>query len=476
MKMSEPKRLHPVATVINFLKSLKELILPFVFLFLFGGNGVSFSLWKVSFAAIFILFSLIIGVLSWLRFTYRVEDGELRIESGLFVKKKRYIPFERIQSLDLSEGIFQRPFGLVKVKVETAGSSGLKDAEAVLTAITKTEAKMIQDILTSVKYAERVEMEDATEESEIIYKIKPSQLLLLASTSGGAGVVISAAIAFIAQFDELIPYEKVFEELRGFISNGVVFVSTIIFLVFLLAWLVAVVGTIMKYADFTVKRVDDDLIISRGLLEKRQLTIPLNRVQGLLICENIIRQPLGLGSVYIESAGGSQEGDGSKALILPVIKKKEIAGLLSPFLDDYHFSPDIVPSPKRALKRYLFRNSILPFFIVAASLIFFRPWGYLSLLLIPVGAIWSFLEYKDAGWNVDHQQLTLTYRGVVKNTIFMKKNKIQSLSVSRSYFQEKQALSSIKATIKSGVGGSGGTVVDIEEPDGHKIYSWYKHT
>jgi putative membrane protein len=476
MKMSEPKRLHPVAAVLNFLKSLKELILPLAFIFLFGGNGGSFSLWKFSFAGVFILFSLAIGVLSWLRFTYRVEDGELRIESGLFVKKKRYIPFERIQSLDLSEGVLQRPFGLVKVKVETAGSSGLKDAEAVLTAITKKEAKTIQDILTSVKYTERVKMEDEVEESEVIYKIKSSQLLLLASTSGGAGVVISAAIAFIAQFDELIPYEKIFEELRGFITSGVVFVSAIVFLVFLLAWLVAVVGTIMKYADFTVKKVDDDLIISRGLLEKRQLTIPLNRVQGILICENIIRQPLGLASVYIESAGGSQEGDGSKALLLPIIKKKKIVALLSPFLADYHFSPDIVPAPKRALKRYLFRNLIIPFFIVAASLIFFRPWGYLSLLLIPVVVIWSFLEYKDAGWNVHHQQLTLTYRGVVKNTIFMKKNKIQSLSVSRSYFQAKQELTSIKATIKSGIGGSGGTVVDIEERDGHKVYSWYKHT
>ncbi|MCQ6276954.1 PH domain-containing protein [Bacillus sp. V3B] len=474
--MSKPKRLHPVSAVINFLKSLKELIFPFVFIFLFGGNGISFNFWQVSLAVVFILLSLVTGVLSWLRFTYRVEDGELRIESGLFVRKKRYIPFERIQSLDLSEGILQRPFGLVRVRVETAGSSGLKDAEAVLTAITKTEAEAIQDILASVKYTERVEMEDAADEAEVIYKIKPSQLLLLASTSGGAGVVISAAIAFIAQFDELIPYKKMFEELQGFISSGVVFVSTIVFLIFLLAWLVAVVGTIMKYAGFTVKKVDDDLIISRGLLEKRQLTIPLNRVQGILICENIIRQPLGFGSVYIESAGGSQEGDGSKALILPIIKKKEIAGLLSPFLADYHFRPDIVPSPKRALKRYMFRNLIIPLFIVVVSLIFFQPWGYLSLLLIPVGAIWAFLEHKDAGWNVQHQQLTLTYRGIVKRTILMKKNKIQSLSVSRSYFQKRQELTSIKATIKSGIGGSGGTVVDIEKRDGHKVYIWYKHT
>ena len=64
------------------------------------------------------------------------------------MKKKRYIPFERIQSLDFSEGILQRPFGLVKVKVETASSSS-SEAEAVLTAIKKSDALAIQEFLTS---------------------------------------------------------------------------------------------------------------------------------------------------------------------------------------------------------------------------------------------------------------------------------------------------------------------------------------
>ena len=136
----------------------------------------------------------------------------------------------------------------------------------------------------------------------------------------------------------------------------------------------------------------------------------------------------------------------------------------------------MIPSPKRALKRYLFRHLIPALMIVAVSLIFFRPWGYLSLLLLPIAAIWAVLNHKDAGWNLQDQQLTLTYRGIVKNTIFMKKNKIQTLSVRESFFQKKQTLSTIVATINSGVGGSGGRVADIEELDSIKIYNWYKRT
>ncbi|WP_071396439.1 PH domain-containing protein [Bacillus tuaregi] len=472
--MYEPKRLHPISSVINFLKTLKEFIAPFIILFLFGGNGLGFDFWQMIIAAAFILLSLIGGIISWLRFTYRVEEGELRIESGLFVRKKRYIPFERIQSLDFSEGILQRPFGLVKVQVETAGSSGLNSAEAVLTAIKKEDALAIQDILTSVKRGQS-DIVEPIEKSEALYTIKPSQLLLLASTSGGAGVVISASIAFILQFDELIPYERIFKELQGFISSGVAFVSIVLFLLFLAAWFIAVIGTVIKYAGFTVKKVEEDLVISRGLLEKRQLTIPLNRIQGIIISENIIRQPFGLCSVFLETAGGSLEKDSSKTLLLPLIRKKEVASLLSPFLGDYCFTPEIVPAPKRALKRYLFRGLLFPIIIAAAAIIFFRPWGYLALLLLPFAAIWAFLNYKDAGWNLHQQQLTLSYRGIVKNTFFMKKNKVQSLSMAKSFFQEKQNLATISATVKGGIGPSGGQVVDMEEEDSLAIYEWYKY-
>src|SRR5690606_18797558 len=73
-----------------------------------------------------------------------------RIEQGVFLRKKRYIPFERIQSISISQGIVQRIFGLVKLNVETAGG-GLGETEAELTAITREEAKRIENIINLTK-------------------------------------------------------------------------------------------------------------------------------------------------------------------------------------------------------------------------------------------------------------------------------------------------------------------------------------
>lgn len=471
--MSEPKRLHPIAAFINMLKQLKEMIVPILFFIIFGSGGIFYLIAVVVGLALVLL----TGILSWYRFTYRVEEGELRIEHGLFVRKKRYIPFERIQSLDVSEGILQRLFGLVKVKVETAGGSRTEDAEAVLTAIHKEEANQIHELIMSMKNAD-LENETVTEEADDletnIYKLSFGELLLLASTSGGVGVVISAVIAFFFQFEEIIPYERVYKEVEHFISNGVIFISIVVFLGFLLAWLISVIGTMLKYAHFTLKKVDQDLIITRGLLEKRQITIPLKRIQAIRISENILRQPLGRASVYIESAGGSAlNEEGSKVLVLPLIKKEQIAIALDPFLNEYPVSTQFKKAPIRAISRYLFRGSVLFIPVVFALSYFFNPWGYASVLLLLVAIIWSWFMFKDAGWALEGDFLTLRYRGFVKSTVLMRKEKVQSLTATKSHFQNKKRLATIEAVVKSGHTGSGGRVSDLEAKDVETIYHWY---
>lgn len=55
----------------------------------------------------------------------------------------------------------------------------------------------------------------------------------------------------------------------------------------------------------------------------------------------------------------------------------------------------------------------------------------------------------------------------------MKKNKIQSLAKRESYFQKKRDLGTIEAFVKSGAGGGGGAVIDMENSDIKKIFNWY---
>lgn len=472
--MSESKRLHPIASVLNTGKRIKNLIIPMIVINASGGRDGRISLLiALIISAIVLLFTFITGILSWLRFTYRFEQDELRIEYGIFLRKKRYIPYERIQSINVTEGILQRLFGLVKVKIETAG--GGDEAEAVLSAISKEEAVRIQTYVHDAKHSHP--LNDGFEvESQTIFKISTQQLIVLSLTSGGMGVVFSAVLALFSQIDDFISYKKIFGRFELLLLHNVAMVLLLVFIGFLFVWIIGLIITMVKYTNFTVQKIDHELVISQGLLEKRQITIPLKRIQAIHISENMVRQLFGYGTVYVESAGGSSaDQEGAKVTLLPIVKINQICPLLENYLPDYSFTTNFHPAPKRALWRYILRSWYMVIPIVIIALIFLKLWGLLSLVLVAAVTIRAVLKYQAAGWSLDQQQLSLRYRTNKRTTVYMKKNKIQSLEARVSYFQKKQELGTLEAFVKSGFGSAGGKVADLEQADIQRIYQWYSH-
>lgn len=467
--MSEPKRLHPVASIVTTGKRIRNLILPMIFLNISGGRDSKTSLLiSLILSLIAVLITLFTGILSWMRYTYRFEEDELRIEYGVFLRKKRYIPFERIQSINITEGLLQRLFGLAKVEIETAGSGD--EAEAVLSAIPKGEAAQIQAHVNAAKQ-DALKM---TAEIKPMFKLTTQKLLLLSLTSGGMGVVISAVFAIFTQLDDLVPYKKVFGGVETWAVHNIMLITFVVFLGFFLLWIISLMITMLKYAGFTVVQTETDFVISQGLLEKKQMTIPLNRIQAIRISENLIRQMLGLGTVYLESAGGSSANiEGANVMLLPIVKVKDIPAIIGPYLPEYEITEVFKPLPRRAMWRYIFRGWYVAIPIVLLSLIFFKSWGLLSLVLLVLVTVRAYLNYKSAGWGLSREQLSLKFRSFKRTTIYMRKSKIQSLKAGVSYFQDKKELGTLEVFVKSGAVNTGGRVVDMNQADLQSIYRWY---
>lgn len=479
--MFEPKRLHPISAVINFVKGLKDAVFPLIALFVLNGGLSSGEIEWIPLLVTsgILLFILVGGIVRWLRFTYRLEEGELRIEYGFIIRKKRYIPVERIQSLDFSEGIFHRPFQLVKVSVETAGASGNESAEAELTAIHKQEAEELEGLISQYKH-ERTEEEGEREEEAVettrpLYEMRMKEIILMAITSGGAGVVLSGVGVFFSQVMDALPLGAIYQEIVDWIQIGVLVVAFTAVLVLLIAYLISIVLTLFRYSNFRVHIHDEDLIITRGWLEKKQMTIPLNRIQGLRIDENIIRQPLGYASVTIISAGGAlMQGDENQLRLLPFIKKVEIHKVMKKVLDDYTIDVAFNRPPRRALPRYILKQSWFFWLAVIPISIYFFPLGLLSIIVALGATAIGWLSYYDAGWNITRKQLTLRSRSLIKQTFIMKKHRIQSASKKQTILQQRIKLSTIQVALKSGGGGQFAECHYLKENDVDEVIEWYE--
>ena len=157
----------------------------------------------------------------------------------------------------------------MKVQVETAG--GGSKAEFVLAALSRDKAAELQQILQAgVKHVEGTE--DETECIE--YKLSTRSLLLLASTSNGIGVVLSAMFVIISQLDDFFSQLDVWAKVGTYVEHlATARISLIILAVcflILLAWILSLLGTIIQFGGFQLRREGDNINISRGLFENNK--------------------------------------------------------------------------------------------------------------------------------------------------------------------------------------------------------------
>lgn len=468
--MSDFERQHPVAAVSRAFTLIRgNLITILVFLFV-GAQSENFPfLWWIG-GGFGLL--LVMGILNWWRFLYKIEDGTLHIKSGIFVRKNIYLTKDRIQVIDVTSGIIQRLFGLVRLDIQTAGSSS---RQAALEAITREKANEINWIL---RQETESSVEEGTTEAGVstavddarTIKIPYKELLIAASTSGSFGIALSIIATIFSQLEPLISESEYFEYIFGLLPSqtDTVLIIAIIAVFVIFAWLISFFSTLLTYGNFQLELNKKELVVSRGIFEKKRITVPFNRIQAIHITEGIIRQPLGYASLHLESAGyGDDKGTGS-IVLFPLIKQKNIIPLLDEVLPDYQKEMDGIKPPSRSMRRYLLRSS-LPVTAATAVLYWLLNFNILIWILPVASVYWGWLKYRDAavGWGTDI--FLMRSRRLSKSTAYIKKRRIQDATIIQSPFQKWRNLCSVQVFVASGDQGKSFTVRDIEIDDGMKL-------
>jgi putative membrane protein len=460
MKMSN-RRLHPLTVVLGFLKFVKELIAPLlVFLIsaLFrrtgsGGSMDTLFFWETIAAIGFVVIATFWGWLTWYRTTYSVDEREIRVEQGVLIRKKKYIPFERIQTIDLSEGLLHRLFGVVKVQIETAGGT---KPEATLSAVTWEEAERIKE--TWRKPELHVQSQGGAggddipeEESQVRRALTPQRLLIAGATSGKFGLILAITAPVLSQLAEVIDIEQIVEE--NFVLPTVTVILILFSIFFFFSWLFSIIGTILQYANFGIVRTEKRIYVKSGFIARRQFTIPLRRIQAIRMVEGIVRGPLGFVTLYIESAGSINvsQAQTQQSVLFPLIRKDEVNDFLTEILPEYAVLEEASwnPLPSKAKWGYMLRMA-LPTLIFVIPLCWLVPWGWISLVIIPLAAGFGLWKFHSAGWALLDTHLMLRKRMLSRTTAIIPHHRIQWDQTSQSLFQRRSGLSMYQLAVASG--------------------------
>ncbi len=464
---SEVRRLHPAAMLIGAVKTLRRWVGFFAAggaAAIFGG-GVRLSVYLVLGAVIVVVGSAVWGVLSWRATQYWTSGGAFHLRQGVLQKNERTIPLEHVQSVDTVQGIIQRVFGVVEVRIETAGG-GTTDTDASLSALDRGAAGLLRQELEGSRTVVAEEEAGPT----VLRRLGTKELLIAGASSGQIGVALSL-IAIGSQFFDNFVSERLLERVYESVAPGSILALALIALaVGLFAWILAIGGTILSYAGFTLSREGDYLYIKRGLLEKREATIPLNRIQAVRIVEGLLRQPFGLALVRVESAGygAGTEDVAVSTTIFPLLRWDQAVELLEEAAPEFAVEPKLRLLPRRSLRRYVFRSTVLVLLlaIVAGVQLGFVLdsilAGFAFLPLTVPAALYGWLRWRDAGWAMVDDRLVARSRTLGRTTSIAPRRRIQSRSVVRSPFQRRARLATFRVRVASGGGSTEINVVDLE--------------
>jgi uncharacterized membrane protein YdbT with pleckstrin-like domain len=164
------KQLDPKAVWFFFINSVLSLLIPIVFLSVWGvvslenvddntntSSGFPFNLlgWLWIIIPVFIIVCFVWAKLTYRFYRYELIDSGFRKESGVIYKKYVTIPYGRIQNVDIHRGILARILGLSDLNIQTAGLSASVsqngvisgEAEGRLPAVSKETAEQLRDEL-----------------------------------------------------------------------------------------------------------------------------------------------------------------------------------------------------------------------------------------------------------------------------------------------------------------------------------------
>ena len=463
--MSSERHLHPVAMLIGAIGTLRRwisgLVLPGIVLLMSQG----FSLRTVVLFLVAVLvagaLAALWGFLSWRATTYAVTGNSFRLRQGVFQKSERTIPLDHVQSVDTVQGLIQRLFGVVEVRIETAGG-GSSEPDASLSALDRTAAQALRREVEGSRQAKT----EVTTGPTVLRRLSTRDLLVAGATSGQIGVAFSIIAVGAQFFDDFLSDAFVRRLLETLAPNWLMVLLILVPAGLLLAWLLAIAGTVLAYTGFTLSREGDYLYIKRGLLERREATIPLARIQAVRISEGMLRQPFGLAAVRVESAGYGEDA-GVSTMLFPLLPHDEVQEFLAAATPEFAVNPALRPLPHRALGRYIFRAVsgylILAFAAaVAWFLVFGSVLGLLAFLLVPPAALYGWLSYRDAGWAFEEDRLVVRYRSLGRKMAIAPRRRLQSREVVRTPFQRRVRLATFLAEVASGSGGSALRVTDLD--------------
>ncbi len=414
------------------------------------------------------VFFLLIFLIRWRSTWIYTSEDTLYYEHGVIAKKKRAIPFNKINTIDLRRNILEQIFGTARMKIDTGAMSENSDDKSEMELVfTVADCEMIRKLILDRNSADNKELraEGETmlaENNEPAWSAKASfgDFFLYGLTDSSIFKVLLLIIMGVSFVGELDPraYDwvadvamELFDGAKGFVEGKSLLIIMIILFCLLvvtsiISGLFSIVYAAIRFYGFRAAREGDNIVIRYGLISLKSYTLPVENIHACIVNQNLMQQLLGRASVEVVSVGYGNEQN-ETALLFPIIKLDKLPELLNKLLPEYNVELDRKPAKGKSAVMIIVMPLVYWAIFCAAVLVgcsfIFKDLVLASIViavLTVLRVISVILNYKHSAIGIGETAYSIENGGLGYHRNIIRKDAIQSVTATSGPLRRKLGL------------------------------------
>uniref|UniRef100_UPI00404ACD64 PH domain-containing protein n=3 Tax=Flavobacterium sp. TaxID=239 RepID=UPI00404ACD64 len=312
----EPQRQSMQGIIIIFGDTFQKIIRaawPFLVVTLFKYQSEKLPYLIGGFVVLLILGG-IFAYLNYLKFTFYFDrqKNEFIVNKGVFKKSKIAIPIEKIQQVNINQSLIQKIVNVYSLDIDTAGSA---TKEVKIRAVSHSLALRLKETLLDSD--NEIQVSETNNQTENVANKPFIKLNLIALFKIGLTTNYGRSIAILIGFigatynglrDIIDSLQLNTSDISAKMEQGFALFSTGIILGLILFLILGInlVRTFLKFYNFQMIRNKYSLLITSGLLSKKQTLLRPNKVQITNYSQNFFQKKWHFFDMKIKQASSSE--------------------------------------------------------------------------------------------------------------------------------------------------------------------------
>ncbi|GGS41073.1 PH domain-containing protein [Actinokineospora fastidiosa] len=413
-------------------------------------------------AVLLVLGGVGIDWLRWRHTRYRVTDSRVEVRHDFVVHTVKSIPRERVRSVDIDAGPVHRLFGVVKVRIGT----GQQDKAGEVITFDPLDRALAERLRGDL--LRRTTTEPATAVPGELARLDWAWLRY-APLSVSTPILGAAAFGAVMQVAEWFGVQAdVVRAVGGFFAS--LSVVELVAVLVVIGLVVGVVGSLGLFVEmwwnYRLTRESGALVMRRGLVTTRSLTLEERRVRGLEFVEPLGARLAGAARLDAVATGlrvKDEKGHSVPRSLAPAMPKAKAQALAASILGE---SPPpteaagLTAHPVAARRRRLVwavSGALAPVAVLALLGVLLTDVllviaGVVAVIAVPLAVALGMDAYRNLGHGLRGEYLVARSGAVRRRTVALRRSGVIGWRVVSSPFQRRVGLLNLVAVTSANSG------------------------